>query len=507
MTDSLYRDTAAIEGHSTTRRLRGSHTVALGVALLLLAGLLLRMPGLDTPSVEQRENQSSILARGFYLGDGDGLSPERQRVLAEVDSVLEPFEPPLLELAAAGYFSVVDDERIWFPRLLSVLAWIAGAGILALIARRVTGTAGVLTAVALMLVWPYAAWHSRKFMPDALMVACLLGAVLLIVRYWEKPSRQRLLAAGGAAAVATAIKPGVAFLFVLAVFAGLALSRRKLGAETRSGRLPLFVALAASLALLYVIVGRYATDFINPDATTERLTPDLVLTSSFWSGWWDMVSFLVRSPQPQEPLAILAIGMGIAGLVIAPKGMSRAILWSLAAGYLAFGLAFANYTATHPYYALPLIPILALAIGVVVERLLGLLTGHRVAQVALGLGVAAAIAVGAQKAHALISSPAELERIADYRRIGQLTGHTTRAIVVDPRLAHPIMYWGWIVGQSWELDYNDDLPPWIDEREKDFLIVVDNDQLEHPGLSAFASRRRVVAETDRYTIFDLRAAQ
>ena len=147
--------------------------MVLAVAILLLAGLLLRLPGLDTPSVEQRENQSSLLARGWYLGDGDTLPVSKQRVLDEVDTVLEPFEPPLLELAAAGFYRTTDGERIWFPRLLSALAWIVGAVFLALIARRITNTAGLLTAVALYLVWPYAAWHSRKFMPDALMVrAC-----------------------------------------------------------------------------------------------------------------------------------------------------------------------------------------------------------------------------------------------------------------------------------------------------------------------------------------------
>ena len=66
------------------------------------------------------------------------------------------------------------------------------------------------------------------------------------------------------------------------------------------------------------------------------------------------------------------------------------------------------------------------------------------------------------------------------------------------------MYWGWIVGEEWELDYNEDLPPWIDRAEKDFLVVVGNDQLEHPGLSAFARGRRIVARTGRYTVFDLR---
>jgi Dolichyl-phosphate-mannose-protein mannosyltransferase len=470
----------------------------------LLAGLLLRLPGIDTPSIEQRENQSSIFARGWYLGEGEGLPAAQQRVLAEVDTVLEPFEPPLLELAAAGFDRTIDDEVIWFPRLLSALAWIAGGAFLALIGRRIMGAAGVLTAVALYLVWPYAAWHSRKFMPDALMVSCLLGAVLLTIRYWERPSRGRLAAAGGAAAVATAIKPGVAFFFVVAVFAGLALSHGRLRKETRSGRLPLFVGLAASLAVLYVAVGRYATDFINPDATTGRVTPDLVVTSGFWRGWWDMVSFLLRSPQTQGSLAVVPLAVGLLGLVLAPKGTPRTILLSLVAGYVAFALAVATYTATHPYYALPLIPILSLAIGVVVSRAYDALAGRRIAQAAVALSVAAIVGVGAWKAHALITTPAKLEVIADYERIGELTRHTTRAIVVDDNLAHPIMYWGWIVAQSWELDYNKTLPPWIDPDEQDYVIVVGNHQFDHVGLRDFTRDLPVVERTDRHTIFDLR---
>jgi len=478
--------------------------VVLAVAILLLAGLLLRLPGIDAPSVEQRENQSSLLARGWYLGDGEGLPAEKQQVLGDVDTVLKPFEPPLLELAAAGFYRASGGERIWFPRLLSALAWLVGGVFLALIATRIMNAAGLLTAVALYVVWPYAAWHSRKFMPDALMVSCLLAAVLAVVRYWERPTRGRLLVAGGAAAVATAIKPGAAFLIVTAVFVGLALNARRLREETRSGRLPLFVALAVSLALVYVAVGRYATDFVNPDAATNRVTPDFVFTAEFWTGWWEMVSFLLRSPQPQGLLAVAALAVGAVGLVLVSRGLPRAILWSLVAGYVAFALAVANYTATHPYYALPLIPILALAIGVVIETLYRRLDGRRAARTVLVVLVAATVAVGTQKAHAMITTPPQLERIADYRRIGELTNHTTRAIIVDVRLSHPIMYWGWIVGESWELDYNEELPPWIDASRMEYLIVVGNDQLEHPGLRAFADDFPVVAETDRYTVFDLR---
>ena len=472
------------------------------MAALLLAALLVRLPGLDRPSIEQRENQSSILARGFYLGEGATLPPDLRRVLNEVDTVLKPFEPPLMEIAAAGLYRATGGERVWLGRLLATLAWIAGGALLALIARRMVSPLGVLTAVGLYVVWPYAFWHSRKFMPDALLVACLLGAVLAIVRYWEAPSRRRYWVAGGASALATVIKPGVGLLFVVALWTAFALSRQGLRDELRSGRLPLFVAIAASLAALYLVVGR-AVDFVNPDASTQRLTPDQVFTAGFWVDWWTMVSFLLRWPQPQEAIAVGAVVLGVLGLVLA-RGTTRTILWGLSAGYVAFALAFASYTATHPYYALPLIPILALCGGVVVSALERLLDGHRIMQGVLVATAAVAIAAAGYKAYAGTRLPAPVETIADYRAIGEATSHTTRAIVVDPNLAHPLMYWGWIVGQNWELDYNDRLPPWIDVDDMDYLVVVGNDQLDHPGLAEFARERSILVRTDRYTVYDLR---
>ena len=228
---------------------------AVAVAFLLVAALLLRLPDLDRPSIEQRENQSSLIARGWYLAGRDDIPAWQRRVLDEVDTVLKPYEPPLLELAATAFYRATGGERIWFPRLLSTLAWLAGAVCLAFLARRLTNAAGMLTAVALYLAWPYAFWQSRKFMPDSLLVACILAATLAIVLYWERPSRARFVGAAAAAAIATAIKPGVGLFFVVAVFVALALAHGRLRAEIRSGRLVVFAGIAASLAVLYFVIG------------------------------------------------------------------------------------------------------------------------------------------------------------------------------------------------------------------------------------------------------------
>ena len=473
---------------------------------MLVAALLVRLPGLDDPSVEQRESQSSLIARGFFFSGRDDLPAYQRRVLDHVDTVLKPYEPPLLELASASFDRATGAERVWFPRLLSTLAWLAGAVCLAFLAVRLTNSAGILTAVGLYVAWPYAFWQSRKFMPDSLLAACILAATLTIVRYWERPSRGRFAAAGAAAAIATVIKPGVGLFFVVAVFVALALTYGRLRAELVSGRLIAFVAVAASLAVAYFLIGK-TTGFTQPGAGEGRVMPDAVFERRFWAGWWDMVSFLLRSPQQQTYLAVAPLLLGVVGLALAPRGVPRAILWGLTAGYLAFAFAVAPYTSTHPYYALMLIPILSLAIGVVVGRVWAALSGSAPARAALAVVVVAVVAGGTYKAHAATTATGKtLQRIADYRHIGELTNHTTRAIIVNPSLGHPVMYWGWIVGQEWDLG-DPVLPSGIDPKEKDYLIVVDNGALDaSPGLRAFARGRRVVGRTDDFTVFALRDA-
>jgi 4-amino-4-deoxy-L-arabinose transferase-like glycosyltransferase len=464
------------------------------VAALLVGGFALRLTGIDTPSIEQRETQSGLLAREWSL-DRTELPAWQQHVLDVVDEEIKPIEPPILDALAAAAFRVTDSESFWFPRLVSSLLWVVGGVFLLLVGRRITTSEGAIVALALYLAWPYGVWHSRLFMPDALLVCALLAAVWAVIRYWDAPASRRFALAAGVSAFAVLVKPGVAFLFLVALFGALALSRGELTRTLVSGRLPLFVGIAVAPAALYTFWGLYLTDFIWSGADDQRVTPELLGEGGFWRGWWNVVSFLLRFPQSQESLALVAVALGVAGLAVARRGVPRAVLWGLAVGYLAFGLAYANYTSTHPYYSLPLIPLLSLSIGVlagyVVER-----SGRfaRATRVALTVVVAAAVGVAAQKAHSILSEPSPGQAIAAYRRIGDLTGHTTRSIIVDRELGTPAMFWGWIVTKAWEIDYTDRPPPWIHPERADYLIVTDLAALDtHRGLRDLAARLPVVA--------------
>jgi 4-amino-4-deoxy-L-arabinose transferase-like glycosyltransferase len=482
------------------------------VAFLLVAALLLRVDGITRPSVASRELYGGLLARQYYFGEGKGLSPPKRRVVQELDRVFNPIEPPVLNLASAVGFHLTGGENLWLPRLFSALFWVVGGVFLYLIAVRLTTGAGALIALALYLFWPFGVWISRRGMPDAMMVALLLASALLVIRYWERPSLARLVAAGLVSSFAVVAKPGVALIFLVVLFVAIALWNRAFRATLRNGRLPLFVVLASAVALAYYVYGTYVRDFLAGESES-RLEPDLLGTGWFWKGWWSMIQTSLPFPQKQGFLALVPLAASLAGVAVA-NPRTRAVLIGFWLGYFAFGLTFTYHIATHSYYSLPLIPILALSIGVLAGFVLERLKGAAIARGALVAFVALGVAAAGFKSQILLTSENPRRLVADYRRIGEVTGHTTHALVIDQLLVSPISYWGWIVANYWyeptpgqDLPASGDPSPGIDPSQYSFLIVMDVSELQtERKLHAFTRDLPVVARTSDYAVFDLRGA-
>jgi hypothetical protein len=298
----------------------------------------------------------------------------------------------------------------------------------------------------------------------------------------------------------------VAFFYLVALFVALAASHRRLWASIVRGHLALYGVLTATAAAGYYVWGTRIDDFIWRFASSSRFTPDLVLHGSWWERSWDAVSFLLRFPQSQTTLAILPLAAAAAGVAVAGRRHARATLLGLAAGYVAFAVTFAYYVSGNPYYSLPLIPILALAIGVLAGSLLE--RAHGRTRFVLAGTIVLIVAAAAYKSVVILGQRDPYPRIADYRRIGELTDHTTRALVVDDQLSSPLAYWGWVVGDDWELFY-DRPPPWARPERAEFLIVVGefgaNALMNHAALREYTRGLRVFARTSDSVVFDLRS--
>jgi hypothetical protein len=232
---------------------------------------------------------------------------------------------------------------------------------------------------------------------------------------------------------------------------------------------------------------------------------DLLSDEMFWNGWLTMVDKVLGLPL----LAASLFGVALA------TARLRALLLGLWGGYLAFALVFKYHVSTHDYYHLPLIPIAALSLLPIVERLTAAIPARAYA-------VAAACAFlplwAAHRAIDVVPDPApSLKRV---EAVAAAIGHTPRVISVSDDYGLALAYYGGVSSVSWpsmgdlrlerirglpEVATSERLEKMVRERDAAYLVVLANDELAaQPDLQTEVARRAVLAEGDGYKVIDLR---
>src|SRR5215211_312647 len=264
----------------------------LAVGLGMAAALGVRVYRIDEPPIgafaAPRQYHGAHLARWYYLKLQDS-APEWKKLVARRNAHGEGIlEPPVMEFAAAIGYRVAGGEKLWIPRLLASLWWLAGGAFLYLIARRLAPPAAALCSLGMYLFLPFGVAASRSFQPEPMVVALLLAGVLAVLRYHEEPDRRRLWIAGAISALAVLAKPGVALFPLLGVFVGLSVAAGGLRATVRDRRMWAFVALVLSPTLLYLLWGTVLADFLRGQEG-GRIVPGLLDDGSYWRGWGTVV--------------------------------------------------------------------------------------------------------------------------------------------------------------------------------------------------------------------------
>lgn len=422
----------------------GRRLTALAVALLLLGGLSVRLVGLTDPPLvfhPTRQYHGLIVARAMYVAGRTSI-PAQERHTAELNRQREvQLEPPLLERIVAAGYVVAGRELPWLGRLLSMLAWLAGGLALFALARRVFDATTGYAALAVFVFLPYSVEAGRSFQPDPLMIALTVAALLLVVRHDQAPSTRRLLAAAVVAGVAVFVK-GVSVFPVAAVFASLAVSRHGWRRVLRQAECWLFGAIALLPSLAFYVYG-IATGGQLENQFRQTFIPRLFLQGFFWSGWWRQVNTAVG-----VPVAVLALG---GSLALARTRTQRALVIGWWAGYLLYAASVPYHIATHDYYQLPLLPIVAFGLGVVVPHAAAWLrgAGMRLAPPALA-GVILVVLVVAAAKHVHPENPTKARAtVALYRHIGALVHHSDAVLMLSYDYGYDIRYHAEVSGVSW----------------------------------------------------------
>ncbi len=418
------------------------------LSLLFILALGIRIYRLSDPPLEfnsSRQYQCALMARYYYY-TADPSASDWQKQLAEAQKPPN-YELPLMETVSSLFYRIKGEESLWFPRLLSVLFWLAaGAGIYLLSKKLWSEAAGVFS-VTVFLFLPFGIFASRSFLPDPLMIMMMVFTFLAIAYYAEKPTFTRLITTGLLAAAAIIVKPMSVFM-VLLVFISLMVWQKKVRGLLFHPHLWIFIVLALGPGALYYSYGLFITKSLESQAR-QSFIPSLLANPAFYQGWLKNVGLVAGFGLTF--LTVLALPL------VYKKKTPRAFLMGLWLGYLTFSLTFNYHATTHHYYHLQFIPLVALSVGWIGALVFARLNDSRIPWkfraavlavflIALSLDGIKQVII---RRHWLENNMSFKKMVEVAEEIGQHVDHSMDCIFLDPEYGSTLKYHGWMAGQIW----------------------------------------------------------
>ncbi|MBW8011088.1 MAG: phospholipid carrier-dependent glycosyltransferase [Chloroflexi bacterium] len=323
------------------------------ILVLFILGLGIRLIDLsDAPFDVQplRQSRDALIARNIYYNILPETDPQtREKARAMANGILE-YEPPILERLSAYGYLLVGSEQLWVPRLLSSIFWVlGGVGLYALISR-VTSSRAALIGTAYYLFLPFSISTSRSFQPEGLMVTMFVFSMFCTYRWAEEQNWKWAIINGIISGLAILVKAVAAFV-IGGMMIGVVLSIlgfRKSLSNLQVWVMGIIMVLIPSNYYIFMNFGTSEGFFINH---VISLMP-LLIEPSFYINWLKRIYVL-------NPIALAA---SLPGIFIA-VGTKRWMLAGLFGGYLLYGFSLPHPIASHGYYHIQLVPIVALALS------------------------------------------------------------------------------------------------------------------------------------------------
>jgi len=476
-----------------------------------------------------RQLLSALKARGMYYQGLKGIDPEIRTFAIQQWKFRATVEPEFLERIVANTYQYIGGEQLWIPRVFSITFWIIGGFFLFLLARRLTSIDGALAATAFYLFLPYAVIASRSFQPDPLMV-------MLTILFWWAVYEWAFVSPGGQLVtsdnkqhIKTTLSENKSWLFAIlaGLFGGFAiyikfvaaffvigggigtlLMRGTLRDALKQPQLYVMGILGIIPGTAYFIYGVFIDGFLRQQFN-GRFIPSYLINPSFYLGWVDMLNIVMGG---------IPIMLALTGLFFYGDKKNRFML-GLWASYVLFGFYFDFHIASHDYYSLPFIPIVALSFAPLAEFVLSKLaqlTSTKFLRfssyIFLIFGVFASLWSTRNIFNSVNYRP-EAEMWAEISRITD--GHNVAGLTVD--YGSSVAYFGWRTITAWprygDYYYRDDLGKahYNFERrfeniasKKDLFLITDFDDLNRqPFLKEKLTEYPIFAQDDGYVIYNL----
>ncbi|MBI1793532.1 MAG: glycosyltransferase family 39 protein [Chloroflexi bacterium] len=501
-----------------------SSRLTLIVTLIALFGLglgirLFDLTDLPLDFQPTRQLLSALKARGMFYQTAPNIPDWQRQMAIQQWKTKAEVEPEVFERIVAFTYRFTG-EQLWVARVYSSLFWIVGGIFLFLLVRDLVSTDGAVIATAYYLFFPYAVIASRSFQPDPLMV-------MLIILFWwavnrwadltpgSSPERRWqawlfALLAGLLGGLAIFIKFVAAF-FVIGAALGAALGRLSLRELIRKPQAWVMAVLGILPAAAYLYYGIVLNGFLGQQFS-GRFIPALLLDP------FNYIQWAVKANMAAGGVAIM---LGLLSPFFVRERRGRFFIFGLWIAYILFGLYFDYQIATHDYYHLPFIPIVAVSLAPIADwvltQLADLTTKRWMRFAALGILFYGLLAT--------VWDVRNQMKSADYRpqaalwaQIGDALGHGSGVVALTQDYGSRLAYWGWQNAAIWPnsgaISYIDLRGDSFDSKSdfanltknKSYFLVTDFEELNRqPYLKQMLQGFSVFAQGDGYVIYDLNA--
>ena len=492
---------------------RSRLTLALTLLVLFGLGLGIRLYDLTDLPLDfhpTRQLLGALKARGMYLQQAGGVPDWQRKMAIQQWKTKSEVEPEVFEHLVAFTYRFTG-EQLWVARVYSSLFWLAGGAFLFLLVRELISVDGAVAATAYYLFFPYAVIASRSFQPDPLMVMLILCFWWAFARWAARRSWAWAIAAGIIGGFAIFIKFVSAF-FVVGGALGLVLGSFSLREAVRKVQLWVVAGLGLLPGAAYIFYGLILHGFLGQQFN-GRFIPALLLSPTNYLQWALMANMAAGA---------VAITLGLLGLLFVKESRAQIFLFGLWGADLLFGLFFDYHIATHDYYHLPLIPIVAISLAPVAEWIfarLRELTIPRLAQAAAFLFLLFGLVTIVWDTRNQMKGVDYRPQAAFWAALGDKLGHGHNVIALTQDYGDRLAYWGWQDAMIWpnsgDIDYHTvrgasvDLGGRFEElvHGNTFFLVTDFDELNRqPELKRQLSAFAIYAQGDGYVIYDLQKA-
>jgi dolichyl-phosphate-mannose-protein mannosyltransferase len=499
--------------------------VVKSIVLVFIFGLALAIRLYDLTDLPldfhpTRQLLSVIKARGlYYQTQPDGISTAQLEAGIEMAQLKAGVEPVIFERLVAFTYRFTG-EKIWIARIYSSLFWLIGGVFLFLLVQELVSFDGAILSIAYYLFLPYAVIASRSFQPDPLMVMLMLVFWWLFLCWMDltpNPSPTRrgeswryALLSGLFGGLAILIKFSAAF-FVIGAALGLVFTRFTLRELLRNIQVWVLAVLGAIPALIYlyqgIVHGSLGGQF------SGRFFPVLLISPLNYLQWATEVNFVVGG---------LFIMLGLLSFFLVKEKQMQGLMIGLWCGYFLYGMFFDYHVATHDYYHLPFIPIVAMSLG----PLAGWVTAHW-AEATKGVGRGVVVIIPLYGLFSVVWDVRNQLKVVDYRpdaamwaEIGQKLDSQKGAIALTQDYGSRLEYWGGRSVTIWpsasDLNYSklrsggstfDNLFENYSGK-KAFFLVTDFEELKRqPELRTKLSGYPIYAQGEGYVIYNLQQPQ